>query len=46
MVMQPFCAVGIGLSRMLEHMLVLKMFRQQNGLVELMKVPSQLADPG
>ena len=44
-VMWPFCAVGIRIW-MLNYILLVKMFRQLNGLVDPREVPSQLAGPG
>ena len=38
-VMRPFCAVKIRLKDMLTYILPLKMFREQNGLVDPMEVP-------
>ena len=38
-VMRPFCAVGIGLRKMFNYILPIKMFRQQNGLVDPKEVP-------
>ena len=38
-VMRPFCAVVLGLRSMFNYILPLKMFRQQNGLVDPKEVP-------
>ena len=38
-VMKPFCTVKISLKDMLKYILPLKIFREQNGLVDPMEVP-------
>ena len=45
MILEPLCAVVIGLRKMFKYILPWKMFWQQNGLVNPTEVPSQLAVP-